>query len=51
MRAAEQAEDISGAELDVLGTGNKAGVVNTLHISGLKTAARVEEEGISEEES
>jgi hypothetical protein len=35
----------------VLGTGNKAGVINTLHILGLKTAARVKEEGISKEES
>jgi hypothetical protein len=35
----------------VLGTGNKVRVVNTLYILGLKTAARVKEEGISKEES
>jgi hypothetical protein len=35
MRAAEQAEDISEGELDVLETTNEAGAVNTLHISGL----------------
>ena len=31
--------------------GNEAGAVNTLYISGLETAAIIEEEGISEEES
>jgi hypothetical protein len=51
IQAAKQVEDIGGAELNVLGTGNKAGVINTLYILGLKTAARVKEEGISKEES
>jgi hypothetical protein len=51
MRAAEQAEDIGGGELDVLETTNEAGAANTLHISGLQAATRAEEERMSEEES
>ncbi|KAN0090652.1 hypothetical protein V8E51_013788 [Hyaloscypha variabilis] len=49
MRAAEQTEDTGGG--DVLETTNEAGAANALHISGLQTAARAEEERMSEEES
>ncbi|KAN0103560.1 hypothetical protein V8E51_011873 [Hyaloscypha variabilis] len=49
MRAAEQTEDAGGG--DVLETTNEAGAANALHISGLQTAARAEEERMSEEES
>ncbi len=49
MRAAEQTEDTGGK--DVLETTNEAGAANALHISGLQTAARAEEERMSEEES
>ncbi len=51
MRAAEQAEDIGGGELDVLETTNEAGAANALHKSGLQTAAGAEGERVSEEES
>jgi hypothetical protein len=51
MRAAEQAEDIGGGELDVLETTNEAGAANALHKSGLQTAAGAKGERVSEEES
>jgi hypothetical protein len=40
MRAAEQAEDVGGGELDVPDRTNEAGAANALHIyiSGLQTA-------------
>ena len=51
MRAAEQAEDISREELDILESANEAGAVNTPDISGLQIVATFREERISEEES
>ena len=51
MRAAEQVGNISGGELDVLGSPNEAGTATTLHISGSQAATRSEEERMSEEES
>jgi len=49
MRAAEQAEDIGRGELDVPETTNELGA--DADISGLQTAARAKEEGMSEGES
>lgn len=51
MRAAEQAEDIGGEELDMPESANEAGAANTPDISGLQTVATFREERISEEES
>jgi hypothetical protein len=50
MRTAEQAEDFGGGELDVPETTNEPGAADA-DISGLQTAARAEEEGMSEGES
>jgi hypothetical protein len=51
MRAAEQAEDIGGGELDVLETTNEAGAATSNPISGLQEATRAEEESMGEGES
>jgi len=51
MRAAEQAEDIGGEELDMPESANEAGAANTPDISGLQTVATFREERISKEES
>jgi hypothetical protein len=50
MRAAEEAEDIGGEELDIPDS-ERNRAANTPDISGLQTVARVEEQRMSEEES
>ena len=50
IRTAEQAEDFSRGELNIPETTNEPGAADA-DISGLQTAARAEEEGMSEGES
>ena len=50
MQVAKQPKDISKGELGMLRIGNEARAINTLYISGLDTAIRVEEERTGEED-